>query len=309
MKIADLERTGALAAACAGGLCYRSGPFTVRLRTGQAPLVRLFGHFYGGNERFPDDTQTLHFDVRVESGAGLRRFWRRQAVFWIDAERPFEPYPWKQGFPLFEWGLNWCIAMRAHQYLMLHAAVVERMGGALLLPAMPGSGKSTLCAALACRGWRLFSDEFGLVDTSAPLVVPMPRPIALKNVSIEVIRRYAPDAVLGPVFPGTRKGDVAHLRPPADAVLRQGEPAQPRWIVFPRFIRGAATSINALPESLAFTRLAQNAFNYRVLGRLGFERLADLIRSCRSYALQYGDLDAAVEAIGELTADARQGGS
>jgi predicted ATPase len=33
--------------------------------------------------------------------------------------------------------------------------VVERDGHALILPAMPGSGKSTLTAALVQRGWRL----------------------------------------------------------------------------------------------------------------------------------------------------------
>jgi predicted ATPase len=29
----------------------------------------------------------------------------------------------------------------------------------VILPAPPGSGKSTLCAALVTRGWRLLSDE------------------------------------------------------------------------------------------------------------------------------------------------------
>ena len=75
---------------------------------------------------------------------------------------------------------------------MLHAAVVERNGSALFLPAMPGSGKSTLCAALTYRGWRLFSDEFGLIEPARGAVLPLPRAIPLKNRSIEVIRRFAP---------------------------------------------------------------------------------------------------------------------
>jgi predicted ATPase len=47
---------------------------------------------------------------------------------------------------------------------MLHAAVVEKNGKALILPALPGSGKSTLSAALAMNGWRFLSDEFTMIS-------------------------------------------------------------------------------------------------------------------------------------------------
>ena len=65
---------------------------------------------------------------------------------------------------MLEWGLNWCVAGHAHQYLMLHAAALERNGRAVILPGDPGAGKSTLTAALMLSGWRLLSDEITLVD-------------------------------------------------------------------------------------------------------------------------------------------------
>ncbi|MBK9234594.1 MAG: hypothetical protein IPO19_00450 [Rhodoferax sp.] len=34
----------------------------------------------------------------------------------------------------------------------------------LVMPAIPGSGKSTLTAGLSLSGWRLLSDEFGALD-------------------------------------------------------------------------------------------------------------------------------------------------
>jgi hypothetical protein len=47
-----------------------------------------------------------------------------------------------QTYPMFEWGLNWCIASHAHSFLVIHATVVERGGRAMVLPAPPGSGKA-----------------------------------------------------------------------------------------------------------------------------------------------------------------------
>ncbi|MBK9234595.1 MAG: hypothetical protein IPO19_00455 [Rhodoferax sp.] len=55
----------------------------------------------------------------------------------------------------------------------------------------------------------------------------MLKPIALKNQSIEVIQRFAPHAHMGPEFPKTRKGTVAHLAAELDSVDRRHEAARP----------------------------------------------------------------------------------
>ncbi|WP_295582197.1 HprK-related kinase A [uncultured Lamprocystis sp.] len=285
------------------GLVYRSGPFIIALRTRLADTLDLLEQFYGPcwASRGP---AVAHFQVEINSASGIRRWWRAQAVFALDALHPFEPFPREHAFPLLEWGLNWSIATRAHRYLMLHAGALERNGQALLLPAMPGAGKSTLSAALAYRGWRLLSDEFGLIRPTGGDILPLPRAIPLKNRSIPVIREFLPDAFLGPVFPKTRKGDVAHLRPPLPSLARQTEPAQPRWIAFPRFVPGLRRpQLKRLDKSLGFARLAQNAFNYRLLGEGGFMTLVRLVRECTCFSMDYGNLAAAIALIEEITAD------
>lgn len=267
----------------------QTGPFQVRLDTDFPPLIDTVMAFYP--DLVTDGADWIHhFHVCLRRPFGLRRWTRPQIRFLVDEGSPFEPYPLDHAFPLFEWGVNWCIAMRAHQYLMLHAAVVERGGGALILPALPGSGKSTLCAALALRRWRLLSDEFGLFDLATRDLAPLPRAVPLKNESIAVIRAFSPEAYLGPLFAKTRKGDVAHLRPPGDALSRQREPARPRWIVFPRFSRGHSAELRALPKSEAFVRLAQNSFNCGFLRGAGFSALSEIVSTCECHSLVFGSL-------------------
>jgi len=297
-RLRDVQAQGA---ASRRPLLFRTGPFTCSLTTSVAPVRDLALWAYGESEA-PSDADYVHFHVGIRQTSALRRLLAPQAIFTFEDTRPFSPFPLDHGYALLEWGLNWCIAMRGHQYLMLHAGVVEREGQAMVFPAMPGSGKSTLTAALVYSGWRLLSDEFGLVDWTSGYLRPLPRAIPLKNASIGVIRDFAPQAAIGPVFPRTRKGDVAHLRPPAESLSRQQETARPRWIVFPRFIAGRPLNIRRLPKSLAFTRLAQNAFNYRLLGETGFRQLSALIQQCECLSVEYGSLDAVVPALDRLAA-------
>ena len=281
------------------GIQLRTGPFTVRVRSNVEVFARQFRRFYG---QFPLvlSPAISDFHVRLLRPSGLRRWWHPQVKFLLDGRTPFLPYPLSHAFPLFEWGLNWSIAMQAHQFLMLHSAAVERNGRVLLLPAWPGAGKSTLCAALVSRGWRLFSDEFGLVRVDDGQLVPLPRPVPLKNRSIGVIRDFAPQAELGPDFHGTRKGTVAHLRSPDACVQQAAVPAPPGWLVFPRYQAGVPLRLEPILEPQAFLKLSNNSFNYQLLGLQGFQGIARLVRDCDCYILSYSNLDEAIEAMNRL---------
>lgn len=145
------------------------------------------------------------------------------------------------------------------------------------------------------------SDEFGLVRPKDGLLVPFPRLIALKNESIAVIRDFAPDVVLGPEYPKTRKGTVCHLRPPAESITRDQEPAKPRWIVFPQFKAGASMSLRPVEKTEAFVTLSGHSFNYDLIGLRGFKALTGLIDSCDCYRFEYGgDLEQAVAQLNAL---------
>ncbi len=300
MKVGELSPAELATRAAGPGLDFEAGPFRILLKTRLRGMVDVFARLYAG---FPlQEREGIHdFHVELIDPAPLRRRFRPQSHFLLDGQAPFEPYPLDHAFPLFEWGLNYAIATRSHSWCLLHSAVVEKDGRALLLPALPGSGKSTLCAALMQRGWRLLSDEFGILDPDSGLLQPMPRPIPLKNRSIDVMRAFAPEGVFGPRFPRTRKGDVVHLAPTSESVARQHQPARPGWVLFPRYRAGAATRITPVAPSQAFVRLSNNAFNYQLGGETAFRALAALIRRVSCHDLVYGDLEDVVARIEDLT--------
>ena len=283
------------------GLALDFGFARARIQSDAPGLAGVLQLVYGA---YPYEEPHGFFDVtaRVQRVGGLRRHFRPQIAFVLDGETPFEPFGAGIHLPLMEWGLNWCFAARCNQHLLLHAGVVERQGRAVLLPALPESGKSTLTAALSARGYRLLSDEFGAVRLADGSVLPLVRPIALKNASIQVIRRFAPGATIGPVFPKTRKGDVAHMAPADRDVAWRHVPAEPAYIVFPKFEPGAEAELEPLLPSRAFVKLSANSFNYAVLGPDAFDAVGALVQRCPSFRLTFGDLDGAVDAIGQLLA-------
>ena len=176
--------------------------------------------------------------------------------------------------------------------------MVAKGSRALLLSAPPGSGKSTLCAGLVASGWRLLSDELALVDPKTLEIWPLARPICLKEESIELIRRTAPGAVFDPIVYGTIKGTISHMRPPRESVRRSHEPARAAWILLPRFDPASRTELQPISPAFALVHLAENSFNYHLLGEAAFDALGRLVESCRLRArLPHSSLG---EAIGRI---------
>lgn len=300
MKLGDLSLPQLRRRLADNDLALRTGPFVTRIHSSMPQVVEGLHHLYAD---FPLDTGEFRdFHVRVGPPPGLRRWLRPQINFWYDNHSPFKPLPADHAFALLEWGLNWCVAGHAHHYLMLHAAVLEKNGRAVVLPGDPGAGKSTLTAALMLSGWRLLSDEITLVDRDDGQLVGLARPVSLKNASIDVIRRAFPNAVIGAPAYDTHKGTVAHVRPSADSVARVGEKARPAWVVFPRWRKDSPARLSPHSRADAFLHTASHAFNYSLLGSLGFELNAALMDACECHDFEYSRLDDALGVFAELAA-------
>jgi HprK-related kinase A len=278
-----------LVAALPGGLKLAVGPFVISFVGRDALLAECLAAHYpdyplADPQAYPDGR--LHLRERT----WRERLLRKPRHLCLEDERSFTNFPPGALLAHLEWSMNWCVASRANWFLMLHGAVLAREEGAIVMPGVPGAGKSTLTAYLMHRGWRLFSDEFTLLAPDRLEVTPFPRLIPLKNESIEVIGAAVPEAEFGPQIPGTRKGRVCHVKPPQDALRRMSETAEPRLVVFPRYQAGAATTLSDVPKSACFAELTQNAFNYVLLGQQAFEALAALTDRVRAFRLVYSDL-------------------
>ncbi len=300
MQVGQLDLKGINQRLSGPGLGVKLGPFKVSITTRGVPELPPFISQLYANYSLADANGAFDFHATLARPRGPRRWLRPKVQFLVDGRPPFEPLPGRLAPPMLEWGINWCIATRAHHFLLLHSAVVEKNRQAVILPAWPGHGKTTLCAGLVLRGWRLFSDEFGIVTPDSSTLTPLPRLLPLKNESIDVIRQFEPTALLGPSFPKTRKGTVAHLCPPRESIERSDETSQARYIIFPRWRDSSPTQLSPMPLSRSFLMLATNSFNYEVLGESAFRTVGYLLRHCQCYSLLYSNLDDVITLLDSL---------
>lgn len=275
-----------------------TAPFSVRVTNKSKSLLAALSEIYPPSLLTAvDDKQIYDFCLNVKrkwSGFG-------RPFHVASGQQHFRMTDTEQALPVFEWGFNWCVASYQHQYLAIHAAVLERNGKALIMPAPPGSGKSTLCAALMLEGWRLLSDEMCLVDLDNGDIVPFVRPISLKNQSLNLIQQWYPSAQVRQITTGTTKGTVGFLLPTAFSWQAYEQVAKPAWVVFPQYNASVVElQLSSLSKADAFMHLANNAFNYAVLAEQGFYSLGQLIHNVKAYRLEYSDIDQAISELSSL---------
>jgi hypothetical protein len=179
--------------------------------------------------------------------------------------------------------------------LRVHAGVVaSRHGDGVLILGDPGSGKTTLVAALVQDGFGYLSDEAGVIDPESGLVHPFPRPLRFKE-GTERIERLAP--LLDPARrDGSRHVVADEIRPGALAA-----PCTVGYVIDHRFRADAPTSLGRLTRAEALARIGSATPGLRHHGARGLAALKRLVSDAEAYTLRSGSLDAAVEAIRAVT--------
>ncbi len=282
----------------------RTGPFFYHIRSHFHAIAKNLASLYSEQLYSASDIPKgfIDFYVSIKYPSLLRSCFYKQCQFYLDGKIVFNPFPFHHSTAMLEWGMNWCISTQIHTYLVIHAAVIEKNGFAAVLPAPPGSGKSTLCASLVQEGWRLLSDELTLINLTTAEAVPVPRPIGLKNQSIDIIKQRYPEAVFGVLSSDTLKGSVCHLKPPSESVKLQFEECPIGWIIFPKYEADADTELMAKSKGQAFMEIANNAFNYSVLGVEGFDILKKVVDRADCFSFKYSNLDEAIAVFEQLEA-------
>lgn len=248
-------------------------------------LKTIYHDFVVSDEDFLGD-----YELAIKKSTGLRRFIKPQAGFLCDQKEPFKPLSHDKAYAFLEWGMNWTVAAHEVQYVIVHSAVLAKNSKAVLFPAPPGSGKSTLTAYLAFHGWRLLSDEMALIIPNTTTVTPFVRPICLKNQSIDIAKNLCPLGQFSDVAKNTHKGDVIHLSPPKFSWDTRTENAELVAVVFPNYRADVDLQIYQLTKNQAYMQLVENAFNYSVLRNTAFSTLTNVIEKVKTFEIFHSDL-------------------
>ena len=301
MNLAEFGALNTRDSLAGDGLTLRVGRFAARIRSAVSFLGDDIFTLYGGAEVLTKGY--FDFDIQLLKGTTIHRFYHPQVIFCFNGLQPFAPLPADQAVPLMEWGMNWCVSNHYHKALIIHAAVVEKKGKAVVLPGRPGSGKSTLCSAMITMGgYRLLSDELTLIDPESGNIWPNPRPVSLKNQSIELVKQFFPEGKYSRTVSDTIKGKVCLMAAPQSSIDGACQPAQPGLVVFPRYDTNLESyELSEMSNGQAFLELANQSFNYSVLGKKGFGALGKHLDSANSYIFKYGgDVREAIQVIDEL---------
>ena len=180
--------------------------------------------------------------------------------------------------------------------LLVHAGAVSRDGLAVLLPAPPDSGKSTLVAGLVDAGFGYLSDEMVPLGGAPGLVDPYPKPMWLDRGSVDAV-----PGLLDRIPPDDLRFMDRHWHVAPD-VVRAGAvsgPATAGLVVFPTYRPGGAHRLEPVSRGAALTDLVRNSFNFPRFGHSGLVALRDLVAGCACYVLEVADLGEAVGRVAE----------
>lgn len=195
--------------------------------------------------------------------------------------------------------LVWTTAVNAHEFFLdIHAGVVGDGEKCILLPAAPGSGKSTLTAALVHAGFEYFSDEVALLKGDDFRVEPVPLATCVKHTGVDVYSSINAD--IGRIAEHLR-GDgkrVRYVPPPLERTPPQDTARPIGAIVFPKYDPDVPTRLEPIQALEALEALMQECLIVKTrLDSAKVARILAWVDETPCYRLFTGDLPVAVELI------------
>jgi hypothetical protein len=183
--------------------------------------------------------------------------------------------------------------------LHLHCAAMSSDGRGLLISASSGTGKTTLAAALARKGWSYLSDEMVALDGTSKCVSGFAKPMVIKPSG----RELAGELELARVSFGLDEGLWWHI--PAGAIPAPvTQEISPTLIVILHRTPDGSTYAPPVATPLhpadVVVALMEQTMDSQRFGSEAVFVLARLASRCRCIALSVGPLDLAVATLEEL---------
>jgi hypothetical protein len=181
---------------------------------------------------------------------------------------------------------------KQNHILQLHAGAVVAKGRLVLLPAKPGSGKTSLTARLIALGCAYFSDEVVLLERGSGRIRPVPMSLCVKRGGVALLEKYFPGLRELPEHDRQDNIKVRYLPPPSASMVPEDRTAFASMVVFPRYVEGAPVRLRPLSTVAAFGRMMDECV--AIPKRLALQDAAVLVgfmEGLRAYELTGGDLD------------------
>jgi HprK-related kinase A len=302
--LASIDNSAVRRALGKGTLRLHLGPFVTALRSGNRHMFDYFLDMYRDCPVSIGADIVADYYLRVGAPNMLRRLIRRQVLPDPGFHFPTLPLPVHMAPLALEMGMNLSAALQCFRFTMFHAGVVARGADAVMIAAHSGGGKSTLTAAMMEAGYRLLSDEFAVLRRDRVALMPYPRPVSLKNASVDVVRELAGKDMLSKPLVGTPKGTVAYRRARASDIQAMHEEAIPRLLIFPTFKEKSSVTVSTVEPADAAMRLIAGSPNYQVVGREAFETTMAMMDGLNAFEIRYGNTADSVNLVQDLLGEA-----
>jgi hypothetical protein len=187
--------------------------------------------------------------------------------------------------------------------LAIHGAAVARGDTCVLLPGLPGNGKSTLTAALVAAGYDFCTDDLAMLAGRPLRLTPLPLRLGLKSGSWTTLRDRLPDLEAQPVHLRRDGQSVKYWLPPPERLPpRAAAGLRVAALVFPRYRADAECALVPISRSHALLGIAEAGYHL-LEGRLDepwMETTLEWLRTLSCFELSYSSLDDAIAAFADV---------
>lgn len=185
-----------------------------------------------------------------------------------------------------------------HGGMAIHAALVSGAGGAWLLPADSGSGKTSVTTWLLAQGYHYHTDELVVIDPATRAMTPFTRPLNVKVTGRDAINDLIGlDRLANEIRSSGMVTMIPH-RAVNPSFTTRIPPLSA--IVFPHFSVDSEPGMQRLGGAEAGLELMRSNVIARNLPGHGFNEVVRLVRNLPAFRLRYRHFDDLEALFGQI---------